>query len=184
MSDSFATPWTVSNQPHLFMGFPRQEYWNGLLFPSPRDLHDSGIKFTSFAFPALAGVFFTTEPQGIQFSHSVMFNSVIRWTAAHPASLIITNSQSLLKLKSIKSMRPSNHLILCHPLLLPSIFASIRVFSNEPALHIRWPKYWSFSFKILVQKEARSVQLCIFHFPVQDCITKPRNLSISTLQFV
>ena len=130
------------------MGFPRQEYWNGLLFPSPRDLHDSGIKFTSFAFPALAGVFFTTEPQGIQFSHSVMFNSVIRWTAAHPASLIITNSQSLLKLKSIKSMRPSNHLILCHPLLLPSIFASIRVFSNEPALHIRWPKYWSFSFNI------------------------------------
>jgi len=130
------------------MGFPRQEYWNGLLFPSPRDLHDSGIKFTSFAFPALAGVFFTTEPLGVQFSHSVMFNSVIRWTAAHPASLIITNSRSLLRLKSIKSMRPSNHLILCHPLLLPSIFASIRVFSNEPALHIRWPKYWSFSFNI------------------------------------
>ena len=64
MSDSFATPWTVPNQPHLFMGFPRQEYWNGLLFPSPRDIHDSGIKFTSVAFPALAGVFFTTEPPG------------------------------------------------------------------------------------------------------------------------
>ena len=87
--------------------------------------------------------------QGVQFSHSVMFNSVIKWTAAHLASLIITNSQSLLKLKSIKSMRPSNHLILCCPLLLlPSIFASIRVYSNEPALHIRWPKYWSFSFNI------------------------------------
>ena len=61
----------------------------------------------------------------------------------------ITNSQSLLKLMSIKSVMPCNHLILCHPLLLvPSIFLSIRVFSNESALHIRWPKYWSFSFSI------------------------------------
>ena len=71
------------------------------------------------------------------------------WTAAHQASLSITNSQSLFKLMSIESVMPSSHLILCHPLLLPpSISPSIRVFSNESVLHIRWPKYWSFSFSI------------------------------------
>ena len=71
------------------------------------------------------------------------------WTAAHQASLSITNSQSLLKLTSIKSMMPSNHLILCHPLLLlPSIFPSIRVFSNESVLHIWWPEFQSFIFSI------------------------------------
>ena len=71
------------------------------------------------------------------------------WTAVHQASLSIANSQSLLKLMSIDLVIPSNHLILCHPLLLPpSIFASFRVFSNESVLCIRWPKYWSFSFSI------------------------------------
>ena len=71
------------------------------------------------------------------------------WTAAHQASLSITNSQSLLKLLPIESVMPSNHLILCHPLLLlPSIFPSIRVFPNESALRIRWPNYGSFSFSI------------------------------------
>ena len=71
------------------------------------------------------------------------------WTAAHQASLSITNSRSLLKLMSIASVMPSNHLILYHPrLLLPSIFPNIRVFLNESALRIRWPKYWSFSFNI------------------------------------
>ena len=71
------------------------------------------------------------------------------WTAACQAFLSITNSWSLLKLMSIESVMPSNHLILCHPLLLlPSIFPSIRVFSNESVLHIMWPKYWSFSFSI------------------------------------
>ena len=69
------------------------------------------------------------------------------WTAACQASLSITNSQSLLKLMSVESVMPSNHLTLCHPLLLPpSIFPSIRVFYNESVLCIRWPKYWSFSF--------------------------------------
>ena len=68
------------------------------------------------------------------------------WTAAHQGSLSITNSQSLCKFMSIESVMQSNPLILCHPLLLlPSIFPSIRLFSNEPALHIRWSKYWSFS---------------------------------------
>ena len=71
------------------------------------------------------------------------------WTAAHQAFLSITNSQSWLNLMSIESVIPSNHLILCcHPLLLPSIFPSIRVFSNESVLPIRWPEYWSFSFNI------------------------------------
>ena len=76
------------------------------------------------------------------------------WTAACQDSLSITNCWSLLKLMSIESVMPSNHLILCHPLLLlPSIFPSIRVFSNESALHIRWPKYWSFSFNISPSNE-------------------------------
>ena len=79
---------------------------------------------------------------------------VTPWTAARQASLSITNSQSLLKLMSIESVMPSNHLILCHPLLLPpSIFPSIRVFSNESALCIRWPKYWNFSFNISPSNE-------------------------------
>ena len=79
---------------------------------------------------------------------------VTPWTAAHQASLSITNSQSLLKLMSIESVMPPNHLILCRPLLLlPSIFPSIRVFSNESVLHIRWTKYWSFSFSISPSNE-------------------------------
>ena len=89
-----------------------------------------------------------------QFSHSVMSDSVTPWTAAYQASLSITNSQSLPKLMSIKSVMPSSHLILCCPLLLPpSIFPSIRVFSNESVIHIRWPKYWCFSFTISPSNE-------------------------------
>ena len=75
------------------------------------------------------------------------------WTMARQSSLSITNSQSLLKLMSIESVMPSNYLILCHPLLLPSIFPSIKVFSNESVLHIRWPKYWSFNFSISPSNE-------------------------------
>ena len=76
------------------------------------------------------------------------------WTAARQASLSITNSRCLLKLMSIELVMPSSHLILCHSLLLlPSILPSIRVFSNESALHIRWPKYWSFSFNISPSNE-------------------------------
>ena len=79
---------------------------------------------------------------------------VTPWTAAHQASLSITNSRSLPKLMTIESVMPSSHLILCHPLLLPpSIFPSIRVFSNESPLRIRWPKYWSFSFNISPSNE-------------------------------
>ena len=76
------------------------------------------------------------------------------WTAAHHASLSIANSRSCLKLTSIESVMPSKHLILCHPLLLlPSVFPSIRIFSNESVLLIRWPKYWNFSFSISPSNE-------------------------------
>ena len=82
------------------------------------------------------------------FTCSVVFDFVTPWTAACQASLSITNSRSLLKLMSIRSVVPSNHLILCRPLLQPSIFPSVRVFPNESALCIRWPKDWSSSFSI------------------------------------
>ena len=94
---------------------------------------------------------------------SVQFSSVqslsrvrlfaIPWTTAHQASLSITNSRSLLELMSIESGMPSKRLVLCHPLLLLPIFPSIRDFSNESALRIRWPKYWSFSFNISPSNE-------------------------------
>jgi len=90
----------------------------------------------------------------VQFSHSVVSNSATPWTAARQASLSFTNSWSLLKLMSIELVMPSNRCILCHPLLLlPSIFPSIRVFSNESVLRMRWPKYWSFSFSISPSNE-------------------------------
>ena len=75
------------------------------------------------------------------------------WTAARQASLSLTISRCLLKLMSVKSVMPSNHFLLCRPLLLLSIFSNIRVFSNESALRIRWPKYWSFSFSISPSNE-------------------------------
>ena len=102
-------------------------------------------------------ILFTTS-SSVQFS-SVQLLSCIQlfatpWTAAPQASLSITNSWNLLQLMSIESVIPSNHLILCHPLLLsPSIFPSTRVFSNESALHIRWPECWSFSFNISPSNE-------------------------------
>ena len=90
----------------------------------------------------------------VQFIFSVVSDSATPWTAARQASLSITNSRSLPKLMSIESVMPSNHLILCHSLLfLPSIFPSIRVFSNESTLLIRWPKYWSFRFNISPSNE-------------------------------
>ena len=96
--------------------------------------------------------------------NNIQFSSVLQlsyvqlfatpWTAAHQASLSVTNSQSLFKLMSIQLVMPFNHLILCRPLLLlPSIFPSIRVFSNESVLRIRWPNYWSFSFNISPSSE-------------------------------
>jgi len=90
----------------------------------------------------------------VQFSRSVVSESVTPWISACQASLSITNSWSSLKFTSIESLMPSSHLILCCPLLLlPPIPPSIRVFSNESTLHMRWPKYWSFSFSIIPSKE-------------------------------
>ena len=123
------------------------------------NLPDPGIELMS---PALAGRFFITEPPGKQYIllqsiSSVQSFSCVQlfatpWTAARQASLSITNSRSLFKLMSVELVMPSNHLILCHPLLL-LIFPSIRVLSNESVLCIRWPKYWSFSFSISLSNE-------------------------------
>ena len=100
--------------------------------------------FKTGCFSVVVGFFIYCA--SVQFSCSVVSDSMTPWTAARQAFLSITNSQTLLKLMSIKSMMPSNHLILWCPLLPPSVFPSIRVFSNESVIHIRWPKYWSFSF--------------------------------------
>ena len=161
----------------LSIVFSKQEYWSGLPCPPPGDLPDSGIEPKSLMSPALAGGFFTssvtwealvirilfTKYSFPTFLHSGQSLSRVRlfatpWTVAHQASLSITNSRNFLKLMSIESVMPSNHLIFCHPLLLlPSIFPSIRVFSNELALHVRWPQYWSFSTRV-----HRSFQISIF----------------------
>ena len=157
----------------LSMGFSKQEHWSGLPCPPPGDLPDSGIEPKSLMSPASAGGFFTSSVTWealvirILFSkysfptslYSVQSLSRVRlfatpWTAAHQASLSITSSWNLLKLMSIESVMPSNHLILWHPLLLlPSIFPSIRVNSNESVSRIKWPKYWSFSFNISPSNE-------------------------------
>ena len=155
----FVTLCTVALQAPLSMGFSRQEYWSWLPFPSPGNLPDSGIE------PASPGLLHW-QADSLPLSHlrSPYFSSVqslshvqlfaTPWTAAFQASLSIINSWSLRKLMFIESVMPSNHLILCHTvLLLPSIFPSIRVFSNESDLRIRWPKCWSFSFNISPSNE-------------------------------
>ena len=117
-------------------GISRQEYWSGLPFTPLGDLPNSRTEPTSPAFSSVQSL-----------SHVWLFATP--WTAACQASLSLTNSWSLLKLMSIVSVMPSNHLIFCHPLLLLStIFPSMKVFSNESVLHIRWPNYWSFIFSI------------------------------------
>ena len=108
------------------MGFSRPEYWSGLPLPSPEDLPDPGIEPMSPVILHCRQILYSLSHQGIP-----------------------PNSHSLLKLMSIELVMPSSHLIFCHPLLLlPSTFPSIRIFSSESVLHIRWPKYWSFSFSI------------------------------------
>ena len=103
------------------------------------------------------------------FTHSVMSDSSIPWAAVRQTSMSVTVSQSWLKLMSVESVMPSNHLTLCRPLLLPpSIFPSIRVFPNESALHIRWPEYWSFSFSISPPNEYSG--LISFRMAWLDCL--------------
>ena len=133
------------------MKFSRQQSGSRLSFPTPGDLLDTGNEPTS---PVLAGHFFTTVPPGKLISCVVVVHSlgcvlliVTAGMAACWASLSFPISWSSLKLMSIESVMQSNHLILSRPfLLLPSVFPSTRVFSNKSALHIRWPKYYSFSF--------------------------------------
>ena len=117
--------------------------------------------------------FFIVSVSSIQsLSHVRLFASP--WIAAHQASLAITNSQSSLKLTSIKSMMPFSHLILCRPLLLlPPIPPSIRVFSNESTLLMKWPKYWSFSFSIIPSKEHRGL---IFRMDLLDLLAVQETL--------
>ena len=158
---------------HLFQNFPQfiviltvkgfgivskaeiDVLWNSLAF-SMIPLWFRGVILVSppqpnFGFPSyfavLLGLCICSISSVQSLSHVRLF--AIPWTAAHQVSLSITNSRSLLKLLSIALVMPSNHLILCRPLLLlPSIFPSIRVFFSESVLHIRWPKYWSFSFSL------------------------------------
>ena len=119
-------------------------------------IHQSQPPNYYFFFPlcALPPVYLLSfQKLSVQFSRVWLFATP--WTAAHQASLSITNYRSLLKLMSIELVMPSNHLILCRPLfLMPSILPSIRVYSNESALCIRWPKYWSFSFNISPSSES------------------------------
>ena len=125
-----ATPWTAAYQAPPSMGFSRQQYWSGVPLPSPFQCLGSG-KYAQFS--------------SVAQSCPTLCNPMNHSMLGLPA---IPNSQSPPKLMSIQSVMPYNHLILLH-----SIFPSIRVFSNESALHIRWPKYWSFSFNISPSKE-------------------------------
>ena len=140
-----AAPWTVARKAPLSMEFSRQEYWSGLPFPSPGDLPGPGINPASSVSPTLA-VGFTCEAWE---SILLLFNSCLTLfypvDCSSPASLSLTISQSSTKFMSVELVMPSNHLNLCCPLLLwPLIFPNIRVFSNELALRIRWPKCWEF----------------------------------------
>ena len=119
-------------------------------------------------------------------SHVLLFAAT--WTAAPQASVSITNSWSLLKLMSTELVMSSNHVILCHPLLLPpSIIPSIRVFSNESALHIRWPKYWSFSFSISPSNDYSGLisfrMDCLYLLPVQGFSRVFSNTTVEKHQF-
>ena len=132
------------------MGFSRKEYWSGLPCPCPwriQGMVQTQIKLMYFTFPALAGESFTT-------SITTCCCSVAKScpTLGNPMDYSMPGfpvSQSLLKFKSVELVMPANNLILCHPfLLLPSVFPKIKVFSSESTLHIRWPKYWTFSVSI------------------------------------
>ena len=166
MSNSSDTPWTVARQDPLSMEFPRREYWSGCHFFLQEIFLNQGLHLPHLlhwqadSFPLshqdcqlYINIYtlyysFLTQISSVQLLSHVWLFATPR-TAACQACLSITNSRCLLKLMSIESVMPSNHLILCHPLLLPPlIFPSIRVFSNESVLRIRCPKYWSFGFSI------------------------------------
>ena len=179
----FAILWTVDCQAPLSMGFSRREYWSGLPFPRSGHLPDPWIEYVSSALVGgfftteeakEAILYHWGNPDIVLRVIKVKYNTFILtrfqfssvqllsrvqlfatpWIAVLQASLSITNSRSSLRLTSIESMMPSSHLIHCRPLLLlPPIPPSIKVFSNESTLRMRWPKYWSFSFSIIPSKE-------------------------------
>ena len=143
--------WLQYNQFSLLvMSDSLQPVHNQLLELVQTHVHQVGVANNCYILASNLSLF--SNVQSVQLlSHVWLFATP--WTTAHQASLSITNSQNPPKAMSIESVIPSNHLILCHPLLLPSIFTSIRVFPNESTLHIRWPKYWSFSFSISPSNE-------------------------------
>ena len=161
---------TVACQACMSMGFSRQEYWSGLPFPSPGDLPDQGFKPPSHVSCIGRRVLYHQchlgSPSLIAVYNILQFNicccSVLKsyptlcnpMDCSTPYSSVLHISWRLLKLMSIESVMPSSHFILCCDLvLLPSIFPSIKVFSNVSVLRIRWPKYWSFSFSISPSNE-------------------------------
>ena len=169
------------------MGLPRPKYWSGLPLPPPRGVPSTG---TEAVFPErLLHCQVGSSPLSHQRSPTCSVQSPSRVrpfatlsAAARQASRSLTSSRSLLKLMSSESVMPSNHLILYHPLLLPSIFPSIRVFSNESALYIRWPKDWSFSFNISPSNEYSG--LISFRIGLFDLLTVQGTLESSpTPQF-
>ena len=139
--------WQINPKMRPRQGCERSKLWGGQIYINCVWVTRDWI--LAFSFSSLNRISEIYPLNSIQFSHSVVFDSLRphELTAACPASLSITNSWSLLRLMSIESMMPSNYFFFCCPLLLlPSILPSIRVFSNESVLHIRWPNYWSFSF--------------------------------------
>ena len=159
----FATLLSIACQAPLSMGFSRQEYWSELLCPPSRGSSQSRDRICICCVSSIGRWILyhwaTWEALSLPMFSSVQSLSCVRlfvtpWTMACQASLSIINSRNPPKPMSIELVMPSSHLILCRPLLLlPSIFPSIRVFSNESALHIRWPKYWSCSFNISPSNE-------------------------------
>ena len=129
----------------------------------------------------------SSSNKSVQFSSVQQLSRVqffaIPWTAARRGSLSITNSQSLPEFMSIESVMPSNHLIFCWPLLPPSIFPSIKVFSNESALHIRWPKHWSFSFNVSPSNEHSEPISLRMGWLLSLCSPRDSQESSSTPQF-
>ena len=208
----FATPWTIQS-----IEFSRPEYRSGYPFPSPgessqpRDQtqvsHIADGVFTSWATreahaylwthmirscPSRVTPFSLMQSELIQFS-SVQLLSCVQllensWTAVHQASLSITNSWSPPQPMSIESVMPSNHLILCRPLLLlPSIFPSFRIFSNESVLYMRWPKNWSFSLNISPSNEHPGMISCrmdwLDRLAVQGTLRVFSNTTVQKHQF-
>ena len=154
--DSRSWWWTRRPGVLWFMGLQRVGHdWGDLAAAAARNLQPGKYHWRTSGHPSFYSPHSSIDTCSVQFSRSVEFRLFVTpWTAAHQASLSIANSRSLLKLMSFEWVMPSNHLILCCPLLLlPSIFRTIRVFSDESVLRTRWPKYWSFSFSMSSSSE-------------------------------